>query len=174
MRRIIPLLTFALIVTACGESAPVDRSDDSSAALAAAVLELVTKNHTFGDGPPPFDHYLIQDRLDPSAGTATGSDQAAQRELTDAERSAIETALEGFGPVEWIDDPTEYQTDDLAPTIEGAVILGVGEPSFDGEAALVPVSLWCGGLCGTWLTYRLAETDQGWVVTGIEGPIAVS
>jgi hypothetical protein len=52
--------------------------------------------------------------------------------------------------------------------------LGVGEPTIDGNSALVPVSLWCGGLCGTWLTYRVELTDGTWSVTGIEGPVAVS
>ena len=51
---------------------------------------------------------------------------------------------------------------------------GVGAITFDGDGALVPMSMWCGGLCGTWFTYRVAETDEGWVVVGVEGPIAVS
>jgi len=55
------------------------------------------------------------------------------------------------------------------------LILGVGEPRIDGDTALAPVSLWCGGLCGTWLTYRLARDGGGaWRVTGTEGPVAIS
>jgi hypothetical protein len=44
----------------------------------------------------------------------------------------------------------------------------------DGATGLVPVSLWCGGLCGTWLTYRLDFADGAWAVTGTEGPRAIS
>ncbi|MFN2487699.1 MAG: hypothetical protein ABR609_14035 [Acidimicrobiia bacterium] len=60
------------------------------------------------------------------------------------------------------------------PTIEGAVIVGVGEPVVEDDTGLVPVSLWCGGTCGTWFTYRLDLIDSSRVVTGIEGTIAIS
>ena len=174
MRYLSLLLALALLGTACGSGETDARPDDKAEVLAAAVLELITENHTFGDGPPPFTEYLIQSSLDPFAGVPTGDAGAGVRQLTDDERAAIELAIEPFGPVRWIDDPGDFQTEDLAPTIEGAAIIGVGEPSFDGDEALVPVSLWCGGLCGTWLTYRLTVTDAGWDVAGIEGPIAVS
>jgi hypothetical protein len=78
------------------------------------------------------------------------------------------------GTVRWIDDPTDWQGSDLTPTVEGAAILGVGEPVVEDQSGLVPVSMWCGGVCGTWLTYRLDLIDTAWVVTGIEGPIAIS
>jgi hypothetical protein len=131
--------------------------------MAVALEQLVTVDHTFGDGPPPFTDYLVQTSLDEGG-----------RALTDDERSSIEAALSSLGEVQWIDDPDEFRTDDLRPTVEGGVILGVGEPEIDGDAALVPVSLWCGGLCGTWLTYQVEVVDGGWTVTGIEGPIAIS
>jgi hypothetical protein len=173
MNHIVLLLVTALFATACGAS---DSSgpDDNPDVLAAAILELITEDHTFGDGPPPFTDYLIQSKFDPFAGTPTGTEEANPRLLTVEEQAAIESAVGGYGEVQWIDDPDVFRTTDLMPTIEGAVILGVGEPVFDGDDALVPVSLWCGGLCGTWLTYKLSLTDTGWVVTGIEGPIAVS
>lgn len=60
------------------------------------------------------------------------------------------------------------------PAESTPVIIGVGEPVFDQGDALVPVSLWCGGLCGTWLTCRVVLADGGWTVTGIEGSIAIS
>lgn len=71
-------------------------------------------------------------------------------------------------------DPDEWRTESLEPEIQGSAILGVDVPRLDDEAALVPVSLWCGGTCGTWLTYRLERTESGWQVTGIEGPVSVS
>jgi hypothetical protein len=174
MRQLSLLLIMALIGTACASFEPDSEHGAVGKVLAAAVLELITENHTFGDGPPPFTEFLIQSSLDPFAGNPTGDTAVDVRQLTDAERSAIESVVEPFGAVRWIDDPSEWQTVDLAPTIDGAVIIGVGEPTFDNDEALVPVSLWCGGTCGTWLTYRLARADQGWQVTGIEGPIAVS
>ena len=76
--------------------------------------------------------------------------------------------------MQWIENPDDYRTEDLVPTVEGAAILGIGEPTFAGDTATVPVSLWCGGVCGTWLTYRVELLDGRWQVTGVEGPIAVS
>jgi hypothetical protein len=126
-------------------------------------------------GPPPFTEYLIQAGLNPYAGSPTGDAGTTVRPLTGDERAAIEAAVTPHGTVRWVDDPDDWRTDDLTPNVEGGVIIGVGEPTFDEGGALVPVSLWCGGLCGTWFTYRPAETGDGhWQVTGIEGPIAIS
>lgn len=188
MRRIIAIASFVLIASACTgapdanppattegttsiPSADVDASP-TSATMAAALRQLVAKDHTFGQGPPPFTEYLILSSLDPAAGTA--SNTGAVRPLTEAEIGAIEAAIGEFGQVTWIDDSSDFISDDLTPTIEGAVIIGVGEPAIDEDTALVPVSLWCGGLCGTWLTYRVDFNSGTWVVVGIEGPRAIS
>jgi hypothetical protein len=171
------LLAFSVLIAACGAEKSTGSDFDAGQTpemTAAALVELITEDHTFGEGPPPFSEYLIQNRIDLSAGDATASNNESSRQLTDAERQAIEAAITEYGPVRWIDDPSDWRTPDLVPTIEGAAILGVGEPVIDGDTGLVPVSMWCGGLCGTWLTYRLEVVDAAWVVTGIEGPIAVS
>lgn len=178
MRRILILmLVVALIGAACGgtdDDVETSANGDSPTGemMAAAMHELVTVDHTFGEGPPPFTRYLVQASTDPQAGDGTGD--GVGRTLTEAERNLIESALEPLGPVEFIDDPDEWRTPDLNPTVEGSVILGVGEPGIEDGSALVPVSLWCGGLCGTWFTYRVELVDGKWTVTGIEGPIAIS
>lgn len=161
-------------------AAPADRSGPSTSAsaevaatpaadvpslMAVALEQLVTQDHTFGAGPPPFTEYLLRSHLDP---------EGEGRALTTDEREAIEAAIRPLGPVRWIDDADEWRTDDLRPTIEGSVILGVGEPTIEGASALVAVSLWCGGLCGTWLTYRVDRVDDAWQVQGTEGPVAIS
>ena len=177
-RTVLVLIVTALLATACGNSSQgIDTGDggtDSATAevMAASLRQVATVDHTFGQGPPPFTRYLVQASTDPGAGDGTSSGES--RPLTDTEQTAIAAALENLGAVEFIDDPDEWRTEDLAPTVEGSVILGVGEPSIDGNTALVPVSLWCGGLCGTWLTYRVELSDGTWTVTGIAGPIAVS
>lgn len=149
-------------------------SGETPEMMAAALVELIAEDHTFGEGPPPFTEYLIQDKIDPSAGEPTASAGRSTRDLTDAERAAIEKALVEYGPVRWIADPDDWRTNDLMPTVEEAVILGVGEPVVQDDTGLVPVSLWCSGRCGTWFTYRLVLVDNSWIVTGIEGPIAIS
>jgi len=174
MKRIAVFVTVVMTLAACGDSDSSTAAEGSGEMMAAAIDQLITNDHTFGDGPPPFTEYLLQSRLDPAAGSATGSGQPPSRELSGTERAAIERVVEPFGPLRWIDDPAEWITEDLRPTIDGAVIVGVGEPTIDGSTGLVPVSLWCSGLCGTWLTYQLDLIDGAWVVTGIEGPIAIS
>jgi len=165
------VLAISLLTASCGASSP--SANDTAPVMAASLYQLVTVDNTFGGSPPPFTTYLIQTSTDPYAGTGTESANP-RRALTQDERDAIEAAIEPLGTVQWVDDPTEYQTSDLMPTVEGAAILGVGEPVFDSKGALVPVSLWCGGLCGTWFTYRLEDMSQGWEVTGVEGPRAIS
>ena len=170
-------LAFSVLVAACGteESTGGDPGASQTAEMmAAALVELITEDHGFGEGPPPFTEYLIQNRIDLSAGNATGSPSESARRLNDAEREAIEEAVREYGVVRWIDDPSDWITPDLVPTVEGAAILGVGEPVIEADTGLVPVSMWCGGVCGIWLTYQLDMIDAVWVVTDIEGPIAVS
>jgi hypothetical protein len=177
MRIGVILLAFSVAIAACGGEDTAGSDSDAGqtpAMMAAALVELITEDHNFGDGPPPFTEYLIQNRIDPSAGNAAAAVNDPARELTDAEREAIEVAIAEYGVVRWIDDPSDWRAPDLVPTVEGAAILGIGEPVIEGDTGLVPVSMWCGGLCGTWLTYRLDVVDAVWVVTGIEGPIAVS
>lgn len=180
MKRLGALLVFVLTLTACGSPAPADlqTSDiDTAELMALALTDLVTENHTFGQGPPPFTEYLIEVNtvpIDLGSGDAQQMTSETRRPLTHSERTAIESAISEFGPVQWIEDPDEWRSDDLEPEIEGMVILGVDEPILDDAGALVPVSLWCGGTCGTWFIYRLELVDGVWEVTGIEGPIAIS
>ena len=145
---------------------------DRAQVLALALRQLVTVNNSFGPGHA-FTELLVQSALDPAAGTSIPVD-GPQRALTEAERTAIEAALSDLAPVRWIGDPAEWRTENLAPTVPGAAILGVGEPRFDDRGALVPVSLWCGGVCGIWLTYRLGLQAGSWSVTGMEGQWVIS
>jgi hypothetical protein len=168
-RLAVVAVVVSVLVSCSGDdesSSPDAPAESPGPSLMAVALEqLVTNDHTFGAGPPPFTEYLLRSHVEPDG---------EGRALTTDERAAIEGAIRPFGPVRWIDDADEWQTDDLRPTIEGSVILGVGEPTVDGASALVPVSLWCGGRCGTWLTYRADRVDDTWQVQGTEGPVAVA
>lgn len=169
--RILPIL---LLVVACGGGVPESTSTGSGTGgpMAVALLEVATTDNTFG-GAPVFDQFLVLDHTDPTAGGNGGNDPS--RPLTDAERLAIEGALGVLGTVTWIEDADEWRTEDLVPVLQGSVVLGVGEPeSIDDDSYLVPVSLWCGGLCGTWLTYRVDLVDGVWVVVEIVGPVMIS
>lgn len=187
--------TVAPVAATEGDSAPPDEPQTytgSAEMMAAAVHHLVTHDHTFGEGPPPFSEYLVEDRTlgDSRASTEEGPDDAAEsRPLTEPERNAVEQAIAVYGPVRWISDPDEWRAGSLNPpstslpqspddpehTIERWVIIGVGVPEPDGDVMLVAVSLWCGGNCGTLRTYRLEVGDDGrWLVTGTVGPVSLS
>ena len=174
MKRIALSLVVTLAMSACAGSDGPPADADTPGMFAAAVEELITRNHTFGEGPPPFTEYLIISSFDPNAGDPVADDRTGIRPLTAEERAAIEAVVVPFGTVRWIDDASDWWTDDLEPVVEGSVIIGVGEPRIGDETALVPMSLWCGGLCGTWLSYRINLTEVGWVVEGTEGTIAIS
>jgi hypothetical protein len=177
MRVVSVVLALFVVVSACSidTSTSGDTVENSTPEMmAAALVELITENHGFSDGPAPFTVYLIQNRTDPSAVIVDAPTDNPSRPLTDTEMRAIEEAMSEHGTVRWIDDPAEWQTSNLTPTVEGAAILGVGEPVVEDQSGLVPVSMWCGGVCGIWLTYRLDLINTAWMVTGIEGPIAIS
>ncbi len=181
--RFVIALLLVLAVGSCqSATAPVSLPSDSSSAemMATALTELVTRDHTFGLGAHVFSLYLIEvDTVPislpptPDSPDSRAKSSDTHRPLTDLERTAIETAISKVGPVQWIEDRAAWQVG-LEPVVEGSVILGVDFPRLDEHGGLVPVSLWCGGDCGTWLTYRLELIDQVWQVTGKEGPVAVS
>ena len=182
------MLTIVLVLTACTGPAgggppppsdssttlPADPSTDEQlrgVLYGLALVRLVTVDNTFGEGFR-FTEVLVQSATDPGAG---GPERAgARRTLTEAERAGIEQALATVGEYRWIDDPDQWRTADLMPVVEGSAIVGVGEIRLQNGDALVPVSLWCGGLCGLWATYRLTRTDGKWTVVGFEGPVAIS
>ena len=156
-----------------GTAAATTARDASAEVMGAAVRRLVTRDHTFGRGGHRFTEYLLLSRTDPAAGSPGGPDAAA-RPLTAAERRAIAAAVAGLGPHRFIDDASQARTDDLQPVVEGSAIVSVGEPEIDGDTALVPATLWCGNVCGIWITYRVDRVGGAWRVTGVEGPTAIS
>jgi len=179
MRLITISVVLAMLAVACGSTDATTTTtmdavgEDSAAIYAVSLQQLVTEDNGFSGTSNPFTELLVQTSLDPGAGSGTPGDGEI-RPLTAGERQAIEAALTPIAPVTWIDDPEEWRTEDLLPSVEGSAILGVGPITFDDDGALVPMSMWCGGLCGTWFTYRVIQADAGWAVSGIEGPIAVS
>ena len=184
------LVALIMMLAACG-GGDVVAGDDPSASrptepsaelMAAALQQLVTGDEA--DLPEATTTYLVRRAIDRYAGV-TGGDHDGEgtvdpaggccgRPLTDEELAAVEAALAPSGTVQLIDDPADWMTENLGPKVAGAVILGVGEPEVDGDTALVPVSMWCGGLCGNWLSYRAERTSGGWRIVGPEGPVAIS
>jgi len=175
LRTVAAVVAGSLLVTACGTDPPSgpDRAAAEFAIHAAVVRQLVEFDNTFGPDHR-FTELLILDHVDTHAGDPTRQGQPGGS-LTDGQRSAIRAAVEHLAPVRFISNRDEYiRRDVLQPTIPGSVIITVAPVEFDDKGATVGAGLWCGGTCGLWLTYRLAEEPDGWTVTGREGPWAIS
>lgn len=129
-------LTLLLLVLASSGGCLASSEEVESAEVLAAAAGLAQTIHGYD---------VILDHTDPTSGPS--------RPLTPAERSAIETEVSG---VEWLPGPW----DGLG--LDQRAVLGLGEPTVDGEGRLVTISLWCGDGCGEHYTLRLIEGDDGW------------
>lgn len=129
--------------------------------LVQATMHLLRNDTTFGPGHV-FGKVLMVDHL--KDGTPLTADQVA----------ALTQAVSDLGEVTFISEQNDFITDDLRPTVEGAAIITLGPITIDNNEATIDMEMWCGGLCGIWLTYALEVGDAGWEVLGTVGPIAIS
>jgi len=174
-RTVTAVVAGSLLVAACGTDPPSgpDRAAAESAIHVAVVRQLVEFDNTFGPDHR-FTEVLIVDHVDAHAGDPYRQGEPGAS-FTDGQRSAIRAAVEHLSPVRFISNRNDYiRQDVLQPTIPGSAIIAVAPVEFDDQGATVGVELWCGGTCGLWLTYRVAEEPDGWTVTGTEGPWAIS
>lgn len=171
------VLVLALTFSACGSESvsPPDepttstslpdpseqQSDNVREILAKATGYLLRNDTTFGEGHR-FAKVFVVDRM--SDGTPLDPDDIA----------AIRQVVASFSPVEFIVDKDAFITEDLRPVVEGSAIITLGPVAIDGDTATVDMEMWCGGLCGLWLTYELKAGHAGWEVLGPVGPIAIS
>lgn len=142
--------------------------DDANAAaiLAASVKQILTVDHSFGVGsPPPFDDVRV--------ATAIGGTSGAP--LAPLQLESIAAAVEATGAtVEFTSDPRALIDELFDANQPGVAVVTVSSVDVDGDRAEVGMDLWCGSLCGVFLTYEAVLTDGAWTVTGPIGPIAVS
>ncbi len=168
----ISLVALAMVLGACGpdEAGQTTTTRPESASqgeagtteiLVRATMHLLTNDTTFAPGHV-FGVVLVVDHL--KDGTA----------LTGVQIDALTTEISDLSEVRFIPDQNDFITDDLRPTIDGAAIITLGAPDIDGNEATIDMEMWCGGLCGIWLTYALEIGEAGWEVLGTVGPIAIS
>jgi len=187
------LLALVLVVAACdsesppeprvenqGNISPKAHQDDADPRTvenyAAVIRRLVTKDHTFGGAPSPFDHVFILDGLrqgagDPSKGMGP-PDKRFSREI----KEALKIELASLPPIDFISDPVSVRVgkDLMGGVKKHGVIVTVGPIVGRGRNVKVSNSIWCGGLCGQWLTYRLKLRGGNWRIMGTVGPNAIS
>ena len=139
---------------------------DATEVLAAAVRRLLTVDHGFAtDGPPPFTSVYVADAFGGVGGTP----------LEPLELEAIAAAVNESGPTaQYTDDPQELIRELFDGTHPGAVVVTVEALRLEQERAEIELHLWCGSLCGIYLTYEAVEVDGTWIITGPIGPITMS
>jgi hypothetical protein len=136
---------------------------DRAALLAAAVERLVTVDNSFGGGDP-------FDRID--VARSVGGD--ASEPLGPLALELIAAALEPVAKVVFIDDPEAAIAEYFDAATPGVAVVTVDDVRVDGDRAEVDVGLWCGNVCGIWLTYEAELGTDGWEILGTTGPIAIS
>ena len=144
---------------------PPDGAEDQSRAelLTRAVERLVTVDNTFGGGNP-FDRIEL--------ATVVGGDP--EKPVEPLALELIATAIGHLATVEFIPDAEAAIDRYFDGTPEPVAVVAVDDLRIDGERAEIDLSLWCGSLCGTWLTYEATLGADGWEILGTTGPIAIS
>ena len=194
MKRIAPLLLAGLLLLACTEqtgtrpeqpesgknppAAPrVSAAERRSIEVYSAVFrQLVTKDHTFGRGPTPFDRLFIVSGVVKNGRRWRIMWKIAEP-FSDVVRAGLRAELRALPPLSFVFGAEARQIAKERMNTGGrklAVILSAGPIDGDGSRVEVSNSLWCGGLCAQWSTYVLKATDGAWNVTGTTGPIAIS
>lgn len=155
-----------------GPSAP-----ETQAEIYATVIQrLVTRDHTFGRASSPFEFVYVVDGVVPLGERAPSPLGPAVEDFPASTKARMAEILDELPPLEFIQDPESVR---LGPEGAGGVkndgvIISLGPIEWVRGEIQVATGLWCGGLCGQWLTYVLAEEEDGWVITGTTGPIAIS
>ena len=131
---------------------------------ADAIIRLVTVDHGFATSEPPFD--LVQ------VATLIGGDTSRPVDLLALALTADE--LSDRFPVELVSDADTIIADHFDNQTIGIAVASIDDVRFDGERAEIEMRLWCGSLCGVFLTYEAVLGSAGWEIVGTTGPIAMS
>lgn len=131
--------------------------------IAGAVKRLLTIDNSFG-GADVFDDIRI--------ATVIGTNP--EQPLQGLDLEMIAAAVADVGTVRFIDDANAEINLLFEESPAGVAIVSVERVLMLGDRAEVAMQLWCGSLCGVFLTYEAAPNDGGWDIIGTTGPIAMS
>jgi hypothetical protein len=187
MRKIAAVLAAGLTLAACGAApespagggpAPkgTGRQRRTIGIYSAVVRQLVTVDHTFGSGPPPFKHVYVLDHAVERAGDPMEDDDNSAAHFSDEVKEGLREELKHLPPIDFISDPDSVRLgkDGMRGVKDHGVVITLGPIAGRRGKAKVANSLWCGGLCGQWLTYVVELEDGSWEVTETTGPAAIS
>lgn len=131
--------------------------------VADAVKRLVTLDNGFG-GRDVFDEILVGRFIDGDP----------DRPLQSLDLELVAGALHDVALVTFVDDTdAEIQARFENPSAAAAVVSVTDLLMLD-DRSEVELELWCGSLCGVFLTYEAEPVADGWSIIGPIGPIAMS
>lgn len=137
----------------------------SNELISSAIVRIISEDNSFGGGVP-FDLVYI--------ATLISEDFS---DLDPLALDQVAAALAGRVELEFIAD-AEGKITDLFADEEASVgltaVVSVDDIRIADGTAEIDLGLWCGSLCGIWLTYAAELVDGAWQITGTTGPIAVS
>ncbi len=140
-------------------------ADDPARAglIAAAVKQLLTVDNSFG-GVDIFDDIRV--------AAVIGADPGQPLQGLDLE--LIAETLSELGAVRFVANADVEIEALFEESPAGVAVVSVEDILVLDDRAEVELRLWCGSLCGVFLTYEAAPDDSGWNIVGTTGPIAVS
>jgi hypothetical protein len=155
-----------------------ERDQRKASIYAAVIRRLVTKDHTFGGEPSPFQRvFVIDGVVERAADPSAGAHQIALKPFGAGTRERIARDLTDLPPLQFVTDPTSVTVNrkSCARVKGGGVLISLG-PISKGTTQTVTVAngLFFACLGGQWLTYVLKPVSGAWRVVGTTGPVAIS
>ncbi len=86
----------------------------------------------------------------------------------------IDETLSELGTVRYVDNADAEIGALFSESPAGVAVVSVDRVLLLDDRAEVELRLWCGSLCGVFLTYEAVPADSGWNIVGTIGPIGVS
>ena len=158
-------VTSATIESPSEPSADDAITEDPSRAdlIAVAVKRLLTVDNGFG-GVDVFDDIRVADVI--------GADP--DKPLQGLDLELIAATVSDLGTVRFVDDADAEIGALFEESPAGVAVVSVEDILLLDDRAEVELRLWCGSLCGVFLTYQAVPDDGGWNIVGTVGPIAMS
>ncbi|MGH2764444.1 MAG: hypothetical protein ACRDKA_00800 [Actinomycetota bacterium] len=162
-----------LASAACARSGgpPSAAEENREVAIYAAVVRHMASEEGQSSG---FRVIYLLDRVVENADDP--DDPGAGEPFPEEDKAALSKALDGVAPVEFVPS----RADVIGPAEDGGrvenqgILLTLGRIAGEEDRALVPASSYLANLAGTWQTWVVEPSDDGWRVTGTEGPVAIS
>lgn len=160
-----------------GTESPTDEARAEIEIYSAVIRRLVTKDHTFGRGTSPFKYvYVVDGPINDAGDPREDLFGPASKPFSTNVIDGIEEELRDLPPVRFVADGNDMRRgkEGMGGVKKDGVIISLGSIERKKDRVNVSNGLWCGGLCGQWMTYVLTQEGGGWKISGTTGPYVIS